>query len=192
MVENNPLLYMSNFNLSNYKSKFSTSNRILQIIWSILWLLFARPFPRKSGNFIRLFLLRTFGAKVDSTCVVYSSAKIYMPWNLEMKKFSCLSPEVDCYNVDKIIIGEQVVVSQKVYLCTASHNVSSNRFELVTKPIFIDDMAWVGASCFIGMGVIVGRGAVIGATASVYKNVDPWTIVGGNPAKFIKFRNIDE
>ena len=40
------------------------------------------------------------------------------------------------------------------------------------------------------MGVTIGQGAVVGATASVYKDVEPWTIVGGNPAKFIKKREV--
>ena len=43
---------------------------------------------------------------------------------------------------------------------------------------------------FVGMGVEIGAGAIVGATASVYKNVEPWTVVGGNPAKFIKKRVI--
>jgi putative colanic acid biosynthesis acetyltransferase WcaF len=42
------------------------------------------------------------------------------------------------------------------------------------------------------MGVTIGQGAVVGATASVYKNIDPWTVVGGNPAKFIKKREIND
>ena len=47
---------------------------------------------------------------------------------------------------------------------------------------------WVAAECFVGPGVNIGEGAVVGARAAVFKNVDPWTIVGGNPAKFIKKR----
>jgi putative colanic acid biosynthesis acetyltransferase WcaF len=179
---------MNKYIIGLYKSNFNFTNKVVRFIWSILWFIFTRPFPRKSGNFLRLILLRIFGAKVHITCVIYSSVKVYLPWNLEMKQFSCLSPEVDCYNVDKIIIGEQVVISQKVFLCTASHNVNSNQFELLTQPIIIGDMAWIGASAFIGMGVTIGKGAVVGATASVYKNIDEWTIVGGNPAKFIKKR----
>ena len=114
-----------------------------------------------------------------------------MPWNLEMAEFSCLSPEVDCYNVDKIYIGAHSTVSQKTYLCSASHDVTKSTHPLITAPIIIEDQVWIGADAFIGMGVTIGQGAVVGATASVYKNVSPWTIVGGNPAKFIKNRVIE-
>jgi len=109
-----------------------------------------------------------------------------------MAEYSCLSPEVDCYNVDKIKIGAHATVSQKTYLCTASHDITLSHNPLVTAPIIIEDQAWIGASAFIGMGVTIGQGAVVGATASVYKNIDPWTVVGGNPAKFIKKREIND
>lgn len=114
-----------------------------------------------------------------------------MPWNLEMAEYSCLSPEVDCYNVDKVIIGSHSTVSQKTYLCTASHDITKPDNPLITAPIAIEDQTWIGASVFIGMGVTVKQGAVVGATSSVYKNVEPWTVVGGNPAKFIKKREIN-
>ena len=114
-----------------------------------------------------------------------------MPWNLEMDEYSCLGAEVDCYNVDKIKIGAHSMVSQKAYLCAASHDISRSYMPLVTSPIIIKDQAWIAADAFIGMGVTIGQGAVVGARASVFKDVEPWTIVGGNPAKFIKKRVIN-
>lgn len=61
---------------------------------------------------------------------------------------------------------------------------------MITAPIVIKDQAWIGARAYIGMGGTIGQGAVVGATASVYKDVDPWTVVGGNPAKVIKKREL--
>ena len=105
-----------------------------------------------------------------------------------MKDYSCLASDVDCYNVDIIEIGNYSTVSQGTFLCTASHDVMSNGHELITAPIIIGDNAWIGAKAYIGMGVNIGNGVVVGATASVYKSVEPWSVVGGNPAKFIKKR----
>lgn len=178
--------------LSKYQNALSRKNQIARFGWTFVWAVFARPLPRSLGNGWKLFLLRLFGAKVHPKAVVYSSVRIYMPWNLEMDEYSCLSPEVDCYNVDKIKIGANSTVSQKTYLCTASHDITKSHNPLITAPITIKDQAWVGASVFIGMGVTIGQGAVVGATASVYKDVKPWTVVGGNPAKFIKKREIKE
>jgi putative colanic acid biosynthesis acetyltransferase WcaF len=63
---------------------------------------------------------------------------------------------------------------------------------LTTAPIVIGDWAWVCADVFVGPGVTIGPGAVVGARSSVYKDVAPWTVVGGNPAKFIKKRILKE
>ncbi len=179
---------MEKVDLSKYKNSLSLKNQILRFLWTITWTVFARPFPRSLGNSWKLLLLRLFGAKVHPKAVVYSSVKIYMPWNLEMEEFSCLAPGVDCYNVAQIKIGAHTTISQKTYLCAASHDVFRSDNPLITSPIIIKDQAWVGASAYIGMGVTIGQGSVVGATASVYKDVAPWTIVGGNPAKFIKNR----
>ena len=115
-----------------------------------------------------------------------------MPWNLEMDEYACLAPCVDCYNPARIKIGAHSTVSQKAYLCTASHDISNPFNPLVTAEIVIEDQAWIGTSAYIGLGVTIGQGAVVGATASVYKDVEPWTVVGGNPAKFIKKREIKD
>jgi putative colanic acid biosynthesis acetyltransferase WcaF len=105
-----------------------------------------------------------------------------------MDDFSCLGPEVDCYCVAPIRIGAHAVVSQYSYLCAASHDYERPDLPLITGPIRIEDGAWVAADVFIGMGVTVGAGAVVGARSSVYKDVAPWTVVGGNPARWIKQR----
>ena len=183
---------MTKVNLSKYQNKLTKWHQLKRLLWSLVWILFARPFPRSTAMFWKIFLLRLFGAKIHKTANVYSSVKVYAPWNLEMHAYSCLAPEVDCYNVDKIIIGAHSTVSQKSYLCAASHDVSKSANPLITAPIIIEDQVWIGASVFIGMGVLVGQGAVVGATSSVYKNINTWEIVGGNPAKFIKKREIIE
>ena len=182
---------MIKVDLSKYQNTLSRKNKIKRLLWSITWFIFARPLPRRVGNKWKIILLRLFGAKISDTAVIYSSVKIYSPWNLEMRDYSCLAPGVDCYNVDKITVGEHSTVSQKSYLCTASHDVTKSDNPLITAPILIEDQVWIGAGVFIGMGVIVGQGAVVGATSSVYKSVEVWSIVGGNPAKFIKKRKIN-
>jgi putative colanic acid biosynthesis acetyltransferase WcaF len=131
-----------------------------------------------------------FGAKVHPKAGVYASVKIWAPWNLEMHRNAWLGPHVICYNMDKIILKEDVTVSQYAYLCAASHDIDSPDHTLITSPIVIEKKAWIGAKAFVMMGVCIGQGAVVGANASVYKDVAPWTVVGGNPAKFIKKREI--
>jgi putative colanic acid biosynthesis acetyltransferase WcaF len=176
--------------LSRYKNKLSRKNQLIRLLWSIVWTLFARPIPRSLLSGWKRFLLRCFGAKIHKTAIVYSSATVYMPWNLEMDEYACLAPEVDCYNVTKIKIGAHSTVSQKTYLCSASHDISKSNSPLITAPIVIEDQVWIGADAFVGMGATIRQGAVVGARACVFKDVEPWTVVGGNPAKFIKKREI--
>jgi putative colanic acid biosynthesis acetyltransferase WcaF len=174
--------------LSKYENSLSRKNQVIRLLWTITWAIFAKPLPRSIGNSWKIFLLRLFGAKVHKTAVVYSSVRVFMPWNLEMDAYSCLAPEVDCYNVNKIKIGAHSTVSQKTYLCNASHDVTLKHNPLIHAPIIIEDQVWIGVSAYVGMGVTIGQGAVVGANTCVYKNLDPWIIVGGNPAKFIKNR----
>ena len=177
--------------MSQYKNMLGRKHQIIRLLWGIVWTLFARPLPRSMGNSWKIFLLRTFGAKIGKGAVVYSSAKIYYPANLIMESYSCIGAEVDCYNVDLVKIGANATISQGAYLCTASHNIYDKSHALINAPIVIEDQVWVGAKAYVGLGVTIGQGAVVGATASVYKNVAPWTVVGGNPAIFLKNREIN-
>lgn len=178
--------------LSRYHNALSRKNQVVRMLWTIVWGVFARPLPRSVGSGWKRFLLRLFGARIDATAIVYSSAKVYYPANLTMGAYACLASDVDCYNVAPITIGANSTVSQGAYLCTASHDITDPLNPLVTKPIVIEDQAWVAAGAFVGMGVTIGQGAVVGARAAVFKDVEPWTVVGGNPAKFIKRREIKE
>ena len=175
-----------------YENKLGCKHQLIRLIWSIVWTLLARPLPRSIGNAWKIFLLRSFGAKVARNAVVYSSAKIYYPANLIMEEYACLASNVDCYNVNIIKIDKGATVSQGAYLCTASHNIYSKNHELVTAPIIIEPKAWIAADAFVGMGVTIGEGAVVGARAVVFKDVERWSVVGGNPAKFIKKRVIKD
>lgn len=182
----------SKIDLSKYHNSLSRKNQIIRLVWSSVWNVLARPLPRSIGSGWKRFLLRIFGAKIASTAVVYSSARIYYPANLIMEAYSCIASDVDCYNVAPISIGANTTISQNAYLCTASHDISDPLNHLVTQPIIIKDQAWIAAGAFVGMGVTIGQGAVVGARAAVFKDVEPWTVVGGNPAKFIKKRIIKD
>ena len=107
-----------------------------------------------------------------------------------MGAHACLGPRVDCYNQGRISIGGHTTVSQKCYLCSSSHDYTDPKHALILKPIVIADQAWIAADAFIGPGVTVAQGAVVGARSAVFKDVEAWTIVGGNPAVFIKKRSI--
>lgn len=177
--------------IASYQSHFSLSSKLRRLVWSVMYVLFFRCSPRPCFGW-RGFFLRCFGAKIGRSASVYPTAKIWAPWNLEMGEYSCLGPDVDCYCMDKIQIGTNATVSQYSYLCTGSHDICDPHMGLVSAPIVIGPGAWICADVFIGPGVTIGEGAVAGARACVFKDVEPWTVVGGNPAKFIKRRELQE
>jgi len=107
-----------------------------------------------------------------------------------MGAHSCLANDVNCYSVGQIALGEFATISQEAMLCAASHDYNDPEFALLTKPIVIGQRAWIGARAFVGSGVTIGEGAVVGAASAVFRDVAPWTVVGGNPARFIKERAI--
>lgn len=174
----------------NFKTPYSRWDKVRRLLWTIVWGVCARPLPKSMGRKWKILLLRIFGAKVAWTANVYSSATVFKPWLLEMKDYACLASGVDCYNAAPIIIGVNATISQRAFLCTAGHDITDPNHHQTEDPIVIEDKAWVCAEAFIGQGVTVGEGAVACPRAVVVKDVEPWTVVGGNPAKYIKKREM--
>lgn len=165
----------------------SSSNKLARALWNGVWLLLYRPSPVPLHGW-RRFLLRLFGAKIGRGAHPYPSAKIWAPWNLEMGDHSCLSHYVDCYCVDRITLGAHTTVSQYSFLCTASHDYTDPTMPLITAPITLGERVWVTADVFVAPGVTIGDGVVIIARSSVFHDIEPWIVAGGNPAQPIKPR----
>jgi putative colanic acid biosynthesis acetyltransferase WcaF len=136
--------------------------------------------------------LRIFGAKVGAQVNIYNSAIIYLPWNLTISDYSSIGENTYIYNLGKIHIGEKATISQRAHLCAGTHDYNDPSLPLLKPPIMVGDQAWVCADAFVGPGVTVGEGAIVAARAVVVKDVSPWDIVGGNPAKFIKKRALNK
>ena len=90
-----------------------------------------------------------------------------------------------------IYIGDDVLIGHNACLLTLNHEMDpENRADMHPKPIHIEDKVWLGSNVTVLPGVTIGEGAVVGARAAVFKDVEPWTVVGGNPAQFLKHRII--
>ncbi|WP_373424519.1 hypothetical protein [Siphonobacter sp. SORGH_AS_1065] len=83
---------------------------------------------------------------------------------------------------DQVYIGKRVCINDGVEILTASHDVSDSQWRQTTKPVIIEDYAWVATGATLLPGVRIGRGAVVGAKAVVRQSVAPGQIVMGNPA----------
>lgn len=175
--------------ISHYSSQFTWRHKIARGLWGLVWLLLFRPSPRFLYAWRRL-LLRSFGARLGKRSITYPSTRIWAPWNLEMGDYACLGPGVDCYSVAAVTVGAHTTVSQNAILCTASHDITDPGMRLITSPITIGPSAWVAAGAFIQPGRTVGEGGVVAAMSCVVSDVGPWEVHGGNPARFIKRREL--
>lgn len=122
-------------------------------------------------------ILRIFGAKIGRGLVIRPNVRIKFPWKLAVGDHCWIGQEVWIDNLDHVYIGNNVCVSQCVYLCTGSHDHRSTTFELRVKPIRIEDGAWLAAKCVILQGVTIREGVVVGAGNIVSNELPRCTVV---------------
>ena len=135
-------------------------------------------------------MLKLFGANFSGMPFIHSTAKIQIPWNLEMRHRACLGEHSNAYSLGKIVILEGATVAQEAYLCTGTHDFNDPSLQLITKPITIGKNAFIGARAMILPGVCIGGMSIVGAMSVVSKDVPDHQIVAGNPAKKIGERPI--
>jgi len=149
-----------------------------------LWLLCRQlVFSANPYGFYQLkrMLLCWFGARSAAGLIVKPGAKISFPWRFESGADVWIGEDAFLLSLDKIHIGANVCISQRAFLCTGSHDWSAPHFTLITKPIVVEEGAWICADVFIGPGVTIGRNAVITAGSVVTKDMPPNMICSGNP-----------
>jgi putative colanic acid biosynthesis acetyltransferase WcaF len=99
-----------------------------------------------------------------------------------------IGDDVVLYSLGEIEIGDNAVVSQRSYLCAASHDYTHPDFPIYAKKICIRAQAWLAADVFVAPGVTIGEGAVIGARSSVFEDMPNRMVCYGYPCKPVKIR----
>jgi len=179
----------SRVDLTRVQSTTPLGTKLLRALWHCFQLPFWPHTPRMLSP-LRIFLLRMFGAKIGPGCQVDGGVKIWVPWNLKMGTHSTIGFNSEIYNFASVEIGDHVVVSQRSYLCTSTHEYTHPHFLLVSSPIRIESQSWVAAQVFVAPGVTVREGAVIGACSVVTRSMPAWMVCAGNPCRPIKKRVI--
>ena len=170
-------------------SSHSAANKLGRLLWQVAWGLFFRPVPW-FWQAPRRGLLRLFGAQVGQGVQIMPSVRIWAPWNLVLGDHATISHGVDLYDVDRIEIGAHATISQRAFLCTATHEIDHPHMPLRTAPVRIGAGAWICAEAYVHPGVTVGVDAVAGVRAVVLHDVLPGQVVGGYPARFLRMRNL--
>jgi putative colanic acid biosynthesis acetyltransferase WcaF len=166
---------------------FSLGNRLLRLGWGIVYVLLFRPSLRPMHGW-RSFLLRCFGARLGPSCHIYPKAVIWAPWNLVCGYQATVADGAIVYNPKPITLGTHAIVSQEAYLCGATHDYEDPGFPLVAAEITIGAQAWIAARATVQPGVAVGEGAVLALGSVATKDLEPWTVYAGVPARRIKNR----
>jgi putative colanic acid biosynthesis acetyltransferase WcaF len=182
-----PVVELSKAEQFNYSLQEYAGRLLWRLCWLSLWQLCWRRLYA-----LRVLLLKCFGAKLSFKNQFAASSWIEIPWNLKLGEYSSIGPRVHLYNLGPTTIGSNTVISQDAYLCGGTHDYTVTTMPLIKSAITIGDNVWICAGAFIGPGISIGDGAVIGARAVVTKDVEPWTVVAGNPAVVINRRHLKE
>jgi len=183
--------YRPQVDLATYEKNHQWQVLVRRTLWLFVQPVFWPKRPRALSA-VRAAVLRAFGAKIGNNVLICGGVKVTIPWLLEMGDYAVIGDDVEVYNLAPVAIGAHTVVSQRTYLCTATHDYTRTDFPLYSKPIVIGDQCWVAAGAFVGPGITIHAGSVVGACSVVTKDIAPWMVAVGNPCRPIKPRELTQ
>lgn len=131
---------------------------------------------------IRVKALRLFGAKIGRGVVIKPGVNVKYPWLLTVGDYSWIGEDVWIDNLAEVSIGSNCCLSQGAMLLCGNHNYRLPTFDLMVKPIIVEDGAWVGAKSVVCPGVTVGRDSILTVGSMATSNLEAGKIYQGIPA----------
>ena len=147
---------------------------------------FLSKFP--SSTF-RIFCLKGFGAQIEKDVRIFSGSEFRQPNRLIIKSGSSIGHRAILDARKGLLIGKNVTLATEVMIWTLHHDYNDIHFIGEGAMTTIEDFVWIGSRSIILPGVKIGEGAIVAAGAVVTKDVLPYTVVGGIPAKQIAIRD---
>lgn len=177
-------------NLSGYdNSWYQPGSAVKRLAWYLTSILFIDtylPVPM----LLKRILLKSFGAKLGQNVVLKPKVNIKYPWFLSIGDNTWVGEKVWIDNLTTVNIGANVCLSQGCMLLTGNHDFTVSTFDLIVKPITIENGAWIGAKATVCPGVTARSHSVLTVNSVATKDMEPYAIYQGNPASFIKKRHI--
>ena len=180
---------LSSFNIARDSAYSVGRSFFIRTAWFLVGMPLLRCSILPSSSFRRR-LLRWFGAEVGAGVVIKPGVRVKFPWKLKVGDHCWIGEDCWIDNLAPVVLGKHVCVSQAVYFCTGNHDWSDPSFRLITGSIEVRDGAWIAARASVGPGVVVGEHAVVGFGAVVTGAIPANEIHGGNPAVFLRRREI--
>jgi acetyltransferase-like isoleucine patch superfamily enzyme len=143
------------------------------------------PFP---SHTIRKAFLQFKGAKISDHTIIYGGCEFRYPKGLVIDSGSSIGHRTVLDARMGLTIGKNVVFATEVMIWTLHHDYNDINFASIGAPVQICDYVWLGSRSIVLPGITIGEGAVIAAGSVVTKNVKPYSVVGGIPAKVISER----
>lgn len=171
----------------------SDFNKGAGLIKTTLWYFVNALLVRASWNpfmGIKVALLRVFGAKIGKGLVIKNNVIIKSPWNLTIGDHCWLGEACWIDNLDRVVIGNNVCISQGALLLTGNHDYTISSMPYRNAVIHIEDGAWIGAKAVVCPGVTVHRNAILTVGSIATKDMEENGIYQGNPAVRIRERKI--
>ena len=182
---------MSKTDLSEYHNNYYKPGSFVKIsLWYFFNIIFFKSYWFPLSR-IKVNILRLFGAKIGIGVVIKPSVNIKYPWNLKIGDHVWIGEKVWIDNLDLVTISDHSCISQGAMLLCGNHNFSSSSFDLIIKPILLENGVWIGAKSTVCPGVKIFSHAVLTAGSIATSNLESYSIYQGNPAIKIKDRVIN-
>ena len=175
----------SKYNNNNYYF----GNPLKRILWYFINMFFFKtmlPFPYS----FKAFLLKIFGAKIGKNIVIKPNINIKYPWFLTIGDNCWIGEGVWIDNLDEVITGDNVCISQGAYLLTGSHNYKKESFDLIVGKIILEEGVWIGARAVVCPNVTCKSHSILTVGSVATTDLEPYSIYQGNPAVFKRKRVI--
>ena len=165
------------------------------LLWRAAWLFAGQPllgcFLLPSSSF-RAALLRLFGAKIGSGVVIHSEVQVKYPWHLIVGDDCWIGEHAWIDNLTTVRLGNNVCISQGCYICTGNHDWTDPAFGLIVRTVSLEDGSWAGAKSVLLPGTRLEERSVVAAGGIASGTIPAGEIFGGNPASFLRVRQIGE
>lgn len=137
---------------------------------------------------LKVFILRLFGAKIGRGVVIKPCVNIKYPWFLSIGDNTWIGEDVWIDSLTTVSIGANCCLSQGAMILTGNHNYKLSSFNLIVKPVYLEDGVWIGAKSIVCPGVVCLEGSVLFVNSVATENLKPNSINRGNPSVFVKTR----